>query len=47
MRSVYNPSGLPVTWVVGREDHATSDVPEEWQGLPDYVLDDMELESDQ
>ena len=26
------------------DEHATSNVPEEWQGLPDYVLDDLESE---
>lgn len=23
------------------DEHATSNVPEEWQGLPDYLLDEM------
>ena len=22
-------------------EHATSDVPDEWQGLPDYLLDEL------
>jgi hypothetical protein len=26
---------------IERDDHATSDVPDEWQGLPDYLLDDL------
>jgi hypothetical protein len=24
------------------DEHATSNVPEEWQGLPDYLLDELE-----
>lgn len=40
-----DPSGEPVTWVVGRNEHATSNVPDEWQGLPDYILDDLENQS--
>jgi len=24
------------------DEHATSNAPEEWQGLPDYILDEME-----
>lgn len=27
---------------MSNNDHATSDVPDEWQGLPDYLLDELE-----
>ncbi|ORA24875.1 hypothetical protein [Mycobacterium aquaticum] len=28
--------------MVDDQQHATSDVPEEWQGLPDYLIDELD-----